>query len=276
MEGLLDKVTIITGGASGIGRALCEAMNQRGALVIAADLDIDRAQKVALAITKDGGRLDAVEVDVSQAGAVQDLVDRVVAKYGRLDYMFNNAGVTVGGDMRDMALEHWRYALDVNLWGVIFGTVAAYRVMVHQGFGHIVNTASVGGLVPVPMGTAYAVAKHGVVGLSTSLRTEAADLGVKVSVVCPGFVRTGVSARAVNVTKVKDEEAFSRALAPDKMMSAEDCARVILQGVEKNRAIITVTAPARFVWWLYRFQPSLVIRLFRRIARDTRALRAEP
>jgi short-subunit dehydrogenase len=104
--------------------------------------------------------------------------------------MLNNAGIALGGEVRDMDLEHWRRILDVNLWGVIHGTTAAYQVMVKQGFGHIVNTASLGGLIPEPMATAYATTKHAVVGLSTSLRAEAAELRVKVSVVCPGFVQT--------------------------------------------------------------------------------------
>lgn len=276
MDQWSGKVAIVTGGASGIGRALCKEMGRRGAVVVAADIDADGGQQTAAAVTSAGGRASAVEVDVAQAEAVEELVGWTYSRFGRLDYMFNNAGVTVGGDLRDMGLGHWRYALDVNLWGVVYGTVAAYRVMVKQGFGHIVNTASVGGLVPVPMGTAYAVAKHGVVGLSTSLRAEAADLGVRVSVVCPGFIRTGVSDRALNVTKVKDEEALAHALAPARMMSAKDCARLILRGVEKNRAIITVTAPARLIWWLYRLWPSLVVGLFRKMARDYRALRVEP
>jgi len=270
-----DKIVIITGGASGIGRALCEDLGRRGAVVVVADMDAAGGQQTAAAVTSAGGKASVVEVDVSQAETVEELVGATFSRFGRLDYMFNNAGITVGGDLRDMGLDHWRYALDVNLWGVVYGTVAAYRVMVNQGFGHIVNTSSVGGLVPVPMGTAYAAAKHGVVGLSISLRAEAADLGVRVSVVCPGFIRTGVSDRALNVTKVKDEEALAHALAPGRMMSAENCARLILRGVEKNRAIITVTAPARLIWWLYRLRPSLVIGLFRKIARDYRALRVD-
>jgi NAD(P)-dependent dehydrogenase (short-subunit alcohol dehydrogenase family) len=123
---------------------------------------------------------------------VQELVDETVRDYGRLDYMFNNAGIGMGGEVRDMDLEHWRRVLEVNLWGVTCGTSAAYEEMVRQGFGHIVNTASLAGLIPLPMVAAYCATKHAVVGLSASLRAEAAALGIKVSVVCPGFVETGI------------------------------------------------------------------------------------
>jgi NAD(P)-dependent dehydrogenase (short-subunit alcohol dehydrogenase family) len=277
MEHFAGRVAIVTGGASGIGRALCEALSQHGAaMVVVADINAEGAQQVASGIAAAGGRAHAVAVDVSQAEAVQQLVADTVSTQGRLDYMFNNAGVTIGGEARDMELEHWQRTLDVNLWGVIYGTISAYKVMVTQGFGHIVNTSSVGGLVPVPMGTAYAAAKHAVVGLSTSLRAEGAGLGVQVSVVCPGFVHTGVAESAIMVTPVRDEEAMF-ALSPARMMSAEDCARVILRGVVRNQAIIPVTALARVSWWLYRLHPGVLNVLFRkRIVDSFRALRSEP
>jgi short-subunit dehydrogenase len=106
--------------------------------------------------------------------------------------MFNNAGVGLVGEVRDLDLEHWQQLLSVNLWGAIYGTISAYQVMVQQGTGHIINVSSIAGLVPTPLGTPYATSKHALVGLSTSLRAEAAGLGVRVSVVCPAFVRTGI------------------------------------------------------------------------------------
>jgi NAD(P)-dependent dehydrogenase (short-subunit alcohol dehydrogenase family) len=277
MDPFEGRVAIVTGGACGMGRALCEALSQRGAaMVVVADIHAEGAQQVASGLATAGGRAHAATVDVSQAEAVQQLVADTVSTQGRLDYMFNNAGITIGGEARDMGLEHWERTLDVNLWGVIYGTISAYKVMVEQGFGHIVNTSSVGGLVPVPMGTAYAAAKHAVVGLSTSLRAEGAGLGVKVSVVCPGFVETGVAESAIMVTPMRDEEAMF-GLAPARMMSAQDSARVILRGVARNQAIIPVTALARISWWLYRLHPGILNALFRkRIVDSFRALRSEP
>ena len=129
-----------------------------------------------------------------------------------------------------MGLEHWRDIVNVNLWGVIHGTTTAYQVMVRQGFGHIVNIASMAGLVPVPMETAYVTTKYGVVGLSLSLRAEAGQLGVKVSVVCPGFVRTGIY-EAASVLKVSREELI------DIFKEAVDTQSPARQAEIKSRAI---------------------------------------
>ena len=276
MEHFNDTVAIVTGGASGIGRALCDELSQRGATaVIVADINAEGAQQVASAITTRGGRAHVAHLDISQAVDVQKLVGDTASKYGRLDYMFNNAGIAIGGDMRDMDLEHWQHILDVNLWGVIYGTTAAYRVMTQQGFGHIVNTASLGGLIPEPMATAYATTKHAVVGLSTSLRAEAAELGIKVSVVCPGFVQTRVHDAATYIG-IKRDDAISEISSSIKMMDATDCARVILRGVERNKAIITDTALTRLLWWLYRLNPAILGPFLQKGISDMRALRIEP
>jgi NAD(P)-dependent dehydrogenase (short-subunit alcohol dehydrogenase family) len=273
MENLRDSVAIVTGGASGIGCALCQELGRREATVVVADIDAEGAKQVASAITESGGRAHAAYLDVSQAEAVQKLIDQTVSTHGRLDYMFNNAGIGIVGDARDVGLEHWRQIIDVNLWGVVYGTLSAYQVMVKQGFGHIVNTASAGGLIPLPMATAYATTKYAVVGLSTSLRAEAEGLGVKVSVVCPGGIRTGII-EAVTLIKINREEAMSK-LPAMTLMDATKCARIILRGVARNRAIITVTAFARFAWWLYRFQPALLNPIISKMAQEFRVLREE-
>jgi NAD(P)-dependent dehydrogenase (short-subunit alcohol dehydrogenase family) len=130
-----DRVAIVTGGASGIGQALCEELARKGAMVVVADIDIPRAEQVASVLTSAGHSAWAVYVDVTKAEEVQHMVDETVARRGRLDYMFNNAGIGLVAEMRDMSLAHWRQIVDVNLWGVIYGTDAAYRVMVQQESG---------------------------------------------------------------------------------------------------------------------------------------------
>lgn len=270
-----DKVAIVTGGASGIGRALCEALVQNGAVVIVADINAERAEQVTSAITAMVGRAHAAHLDVSRGGDVQRLVKDTASEHGRLDYIFNNAGIGMGGEMRDTNLEHWQRILDINLWGVIYGTMAAYQVMLKQGFGHIVNTASAAGLVPSPMQVPYAATKHAVVGLSASLRAEAAELGVMVSVVCPGFVRTEIFETSSKVTKHKHKDAEADFLSGFKMMGPADCAQAILRGVARNKAIIPVTGLARLLWWSYRLHPALLARMHRTMVRDFQALRGE-
>ena len=235
MDLFRNKISIVTGGASGIGRGLCELLGRQGAKVIVADVNRADADRVTAGITETGGDAKSVHLDVTDAGAVRKLIQETASENGRLDYIFNNAGISVGGEVRDMNPEHWQRVIDVNLMGVIHGTLAAYSLMVRQGFGHIVNTASLAGLIPGPVNTPYGTTKHAVIGLSTSLRAEGADLGVKVSAVCPGFIQTGIwdSSPALNVDKEK-----ALAGIPFKMMDATKAAQKVLEGVERNRAII--------------------------------------
>ncbi|MBW1742154.1 MAG: SDR family oxidoreductase [Deltaproteobacteria bacterium] len=270
MDDFTQKVAIVTGGASGIGEALCQEIGRRGAIVVVADINTEGAQGVASYISSTGSMATPAHLDVSQADEVQELIDETVSKHGRLDYMFNNAGIGIAGEMRDMDLALWKDIVNVNLWGIIHGTTSAYQVMVKQGFGHIVNTASVAGLIPVPMETAYATTKYGVVGLSLSLRDEARQLGVKVSVVCPGFIRTGIYDSAT-VLRVSREDLFAQ--IPFRLMDATRAAQVILKAVSRNQGVITVPFYARIFWWLYRLHPALLSYWPRKITRDFRALR---
>ncbi len=273
MNGTKDKVAVVTGGASGIGRALCEELARRKAIVVVADVDEEGARETAAAITRRGGRAEASGVDVSCSDEMQDLVARKVSQHGRLDFMFNNAGIAVVGEVRDLELEHWRKIIDVNLWGVINGTRAAYAVMVKQGFGHIVNTASITALISLPTLACYNATKMAVVGLSTSLRAEAADLGVKVSVVCPGGVQTAIFRRATYVN-VRREYLLAR--MPFQNIAPAKAARVILKGVERNKAIIVFPYQARLLWWLNRLHFGLGSSIRRRLLRTFRAGRIEP
>lgn len=255
MDQFKDKVAIVTGGASGIGQALCEALCQRGAHVIVADIDVTRAQQLASTLSANGGRAHAAHVDVANAELVQRLVSNTISEYGRLDYMFNNAAAAATrGELRDLTLEPWHRAVDVNLLGVVYGTIAAYSFMAGQGFGHIVNTASLAGLIGFPTSIPYGVTKSAVVGLSVSLRVEAAELGVKVSVVCPGPIHA-----------IEQH--------PSKLIGTHRAAQLILRGVERDHAIIVFPLSAKLLWWLYRLSPSLLFLLGRKLVRDFRAER---
>jgi len=187
-----DATAIVTGGASGIGRAISEELAQRGCDVVLADLQIELAKEVASQIRASGGTATAVKVDVTDFPAMDKLVHATVTRTGRLDYLFNNAGIVIGGGVDHYGIEDWNRVIDVNLRGVVNGVQAAYKIMLAQGFGHIVNTASMAGLMSGPGNVVYTTTKHAVVGLSTSLRAEAASQGVRVSVVCPGVIRTPI------------------------------------------------------------------------------------
>ncbi len=264
-------IAILTGGARGIGRAVAEEMARRGAVTVVADLDAEKADTVVTAIRDAGGKARSAQLDVTDAGAFGRLVERTVDEHGRLDYLFNNAGIGVSGEVRDLPAGAWDRVIDVNLRGVIHGIEAAYPRMIEQGSGHIFNTACIAGLVPFPMTAAYCASKHAIVALSTALRAEAAPHGVKVSVVCPGTVDTGLFDH-IEYFRV-DKRAIMAGLSMT-LLPVDRCARAILKGVRRNRAIITVTMHARLLWWLYRMAPRTFLwitsRSFHRVQKRLR------
>ncbi|WP_067499182.1 SDR family oxidoreductase [Actinoplanes sp. TFC3] len=267
-----QAVCVITGGASGIGRALATELATRGAEVVIADRQIAEAEKLATGIRERGGRARAAQLDVSDHDAVTALVQDTARRHGRLDYLFNNAGIShgMGAGARHYRIEDWRRIVEVNLMGVINGVQAAYPLMIEQGFGHIVNTASMAGLVPSPGTTSYVTTKHAVVGLSHNLRAEAAEHGVRVSVLCPGVIRTpfiegGEYGRHVVPTS---KEQYREMWEKRRPMAPEPFASKSLDAVAKNRCVIIVPASWKPIWWLFRLSPTLCLTMAARTFRD--------
>jgi NAD(P)-dependent dehydrogenase (short-subunit alcohol dehydrogenase family) len=280
MEQFKDKVAIVTGGGMGLGQALCEEMASRGAIVVVADVNEEAAHRVANSLADKGLRASAMLTDVSSEADVSRMIDATVTRFGRLDYVFNNAAIVIGGDARDLSPEQWDRVLAVNLHGVIYGTIDAYNVMVRQGYGHIVNISSASGLIPQPGNAPYCTCKHGIIGLSLSLRFEGADLGVKVSAVCPGDMKTSIYENMIVMNASRDEVVAtsrrSHFLIPQ--ISAQHAARAILRGVARNRALIVFPAAVRLIWRVYRLFPALIyrisvyrMRMFRSVRRPTQA-----
>ncbi|MBI9075501.1 MAG: SDR family oxidoreductase [Desulfatibacillum sp.] len=252
-----DKVAIVTGAGSGIGKALAQGLAARGAKVVISDFNEDRIAQVEKEFLDKGWECVAFVLDVRDAQAVKDMVDATLEKHGRINLMFNNAGIAVGGEAKDCQLEDWRNVLDINLYGVVNGVAAVYPLMVEQGYGHIVNTASVEGLCPFPGTASYVASKYGVVGLSHSLRLEGAARGVKVSVVCPGYIKTAIFEDSKLVGLSRDE--LDKVRPPDWIgITPEQCAAIVLRGVEKNKATIVVTAFAKILATINRISPTVM------------------
>jgi NAD(P)-dependent dehydrogenase (short-subunit alcohol dehydrogenase family) len=262
---------IVTGAGSGIGAALARALVAAGAHVSCTDIDGEAAERTAGAATGPGSARFA-RLDVTDAAAVQAAVDEVVSRTGRLDVMFNNAGIVWGGDTELITLDQWNAIIDVNIRGVVHGVAAAYPVMIRQGHGHIVNTASMAGLVPAGRLTSYAMTKHAVVGLSLALRSEAASRGVGVLVICPGAVETPILDKGA----VGDFEGRSFFLTGQRSQTGYDpdlLARDILRAVERNRAILVVPRLAHAGWLFVRLAPNLMQRASARMIARRRRLR---
>lgn len=261
-------LAVVTGSASGIGRALAKALAARGAAVVLADLQIELAREVAAGIRASGGNASAVEVDVTDFAALDRVVREAAAEHGRLDYMFNNAGIGIGGEVRHYQIDDWTRVFDVNLRGVANGIQAAYPIMLRQGFGHIVNTASMAGLMPAPGTVSYAATKYAVVGLSTSLRIEAARAGVRVSVICPGVIQTpvldggGKFGKMLIDIPIELQRQYWKSLRP---MPPEKFAPKVLRAVARNKPIIIVPGWWKLIWWANRLSPAFGMFLSRRL-----------
>jgi len=269
---LHNRIAIVTGGASGIGRALAEQLAAAGASVVVADIEGHAAEQTAAAIRQRGERAEAAQVDVSDAAQVEKLVGDTAAKHGRLDFIFNNAAVAAVGELRDGNLKDFRRVVEVNLFGVVHGTMAAYRVMLGQGFGNIVNISSVTGLMPTPIISAYSTTKWAIVGFSQALRIEAAELGVKVHVACPGMVRTQIAERNI-YWNVRKEDYLAWLPWQRWMLTPAQAAKAILRGTLRNKDIIIFPFSASVAWRLNRLWPGFFTPLLRRTLKGFRALR---
>lgn len=268
------NVVIITGGASGIGAALGRELGRSGATVVLADRQADVAEAVAAEIRQAGGRAEAADLDVRSLEAVTRVVDGTVSRHGRLDLLFNNAGIAVGGEVDTYGPKDWDDVFDVNIRGVAYGIQAAYPVMIRQRSGHIVNTASMAGLVGAPAEGSYGAAKHAVVGLSKSMRIEAKRHGVKVSVLCPGAIRTpiltGGKFGRINASGLSDEKMLEL-WSTMRPMPVDVFARKALAAVARNEGIIVVPGWWKMFWYLERLSPALSGRLWERLLVRLRA-----
>ena len=249
------SVSIVTGGASGIGRALAEELACRGSEVILADLHTELMEEVASGIRDKGGKVNIFTLDVSDFKEVDTLLKKTVDRTGRLDYIFNNAGIGIGGPVELNSIEDWEKIINVNLAGVVNGVHASYRIMLKQGFGHIVNTASMAGLIPIPLLTSYSATKHAIVGLSRTLRIEGADSNIRVSTLCPGVINTPILDNAKKYGKMH-ADITPELLKKFKPMNAEKFAKKALNAIAKNRAIIIIPSRWKLLWWINRLSPT--------------------
>jgi len=262
-----DKIVVLTGAASGIGRATTLACAKRGASLALCDVDEERLEQAAGDARKLGATRVLCEVaDVGSAAAVRRFAERVTRELGPADLLVNNAGVAMFGGFLHTSLEDWRWITDTNYWGVVHGCHYFLPPMVERGDGgHIVNVASAAGFIASESLSAYSTTKYAVVGLSEALRLELATHEIGVSVVCPGFVNTPIVER-MRVRGVDEPDAVrdrvtawyrKRNYDPDRVAEA------ILVAARDNRAIVPVAPEAHLLHALKRLMPNISPKLLR-------------
>ncbi len=263
------QLVLVTGAASGIGRATAFAFAEAGARVVAVDRDAEGAARTAdMARLVGAAEAWAECVDVSDEQAMEKLAAKVAAEYGIVDVLVNNAGIGLSGAFLDTTAEDWKKVLDVNLWGVIHGCRIFGKQMAERGQGgHIVNTASAAAYLPSRTLPAYSTSKAAVLMLSECLRAELASKSIGVSAICPGIVNTNITATSrfagVDEAEEKRRQERSSRLYGLRNFPPEKVADAILRAVVRNEAVVPVTPESKGALWMSRFAP----RALRRIAR---------
>jgi len=259
MKNLKDKVVVVTGAGSGIGRATALAFAGEGAELVLADISPERLEEVSAEIERMGAKVSWRRVDVSDRSQVRDLAEFVIENRGRVDILHNNAGVGLGQLLEMTAIEDLEWVMNINFWGVVYGVTYFLPHMIERKRGHIVNTASGAGLVALPGVGGYTASKFAVVGYSEALRAELKGHGIGVSAVCPGIINTRiVSEGRINmpggarVTREKAVEFYAaRGWPPERV------AKAVVRGVKKNRGVIPVGPEVWVSWCLKRFSQRL-------------------
>ncbi len=248
-----QHTVLITGGASGLGLALAKAYQQRGWQVLIVDLDDAKTQAAAASL---GQGVYARVCDVRDEQQLIAARDWMLAQWGHVDCVVNNAGVSVAGNIEDVSLDDWQWIIDINLLGVVRGCKVFTPVFKKQRSGRFINIASMAGLIHPPQMAAYNATKAAVVAVSETIKAELFNHQVDVHVVCPAFFRTNLadSQRSAN----SEIDAFTRKLITRAKKSADDVAELILQAVDKNRFHILTHEPERRIWLFKRLVPYAV------------------
>ncbi|MDC5696094.1 SDR family NAD(P)-dependent oxidoreductase [Intrasporangium calvum] len=250
-----SRRVVVTGAASGLGLALARGLAARGDRVLATDLAVERPESVPAG-------MDYVSLDVRSDGDWAKVLAHVQDSWGGLDVLVNNAGIATGGRIDVAAMDEWHRIVDINLLGVVRGCRTFTPLFKKQGSGHLVNVASLAGLVHAPGMASYNAVKAGVVAISETLDHELAPHGIAVSVVCPAFFRTNLGASFAGDDQ--EMEAAGKRMLERSRRSADDVARAVIKGIDSRRDVILTDPEGRAIWRLKRFARPLYSRTMRK------------
>ncbi|SHN21734.1 SDR family NAD(P)-dependent oxidoreductase [Mucilaginibacter sp. OK098] len=263
-----DKVVLVTGGGSGMGRGLCEGLAECGAIVTCTDINLKNIEETVKLIGK--SNVKARKLDVTQLADFEETIADIVKENGRIDLIFNNAGIGISGELRDLSIEHWKKVLDINFYGVLYGSQTAYLQMLKQGFGQIVNTASLAGLLDmIPLIGPYSVSKHAVLNYTRVLRYEARAFNIKANTVCPGYINTSIidALPAVNSKSGWNREAIKQF---EPGLPVSKAVEYILKGVARNKEVILFPRVARLILHFSRLFKGLYLKASDKSLKDFR------
>ena len=251
------KVAVVTGAASGIGLGLTEHLLARGArAAYMGDVQAENLARESERLNQEySGRVFPVLTDVTKLDQVVALIDAAKASDGHLDFVFNNAGMGMTLPTERITFDIWRFIIDLNVMGVVYGTYTAIPIMREQGFGHVVNTASMAGLIPIPYQAVYAASKSAVISMTECLQYELNAEGFQFSVFCPGNVKTA---------------AFGSLAPPPDSISVDDAVNYILDEIEKKSLIIVFPQIQRDAYALYRTDRQEFDRQIAKLAAERR------
>jgi len=259
-----SRVVVITGGASGIGAATAHAFGKAGARIALLDLDAVEAERERDRLLQEGIAAMSFPCDIVDEPQCQTAIDAVRSHFGRIDILFNNAGITQRGPFREATTTAIRKVMETNFFGALYCTKAALEGLIACR-GMIIVTSSIAGLAPVLGRTSYCASKHALHGLFGTLRSELKGLGVHVMIVCPGFTRTNLQVHALDA---RGEVAVHERTMVGREASPEEVAAAIVRGAARRKDLLVLSATGRLTHALFRLSPPLYQWLMSRSLRE--------
>jgi len=248
------KTAVITGAASGIGRALALELAKEGCTMLLADINEQRLAQTCETVLQAGGKAEMFLCDVSRLDDVMRMADHCFDEWGRVDILINNAGVASIGFMGDIPIKDWEWIVSINFWGVVYGCHAFVPRMKKQGSGYIVNVASAAGILSSAEMSPYNATKAAVIAISETLKSELAPYDIGVTVLCPTYVKTNL------LDKMRFTDEFQRYCSTTGMDNArwtpEKFAGLVIDAVKKEKMYVVPQAAAKMFWWSKRISPA--------------------
>ena len=255
-----NKVAIITGASSGIGRAISKEFAKRGAIVVLAARSRDNLVTLSNEINGEGGASRVFPADISDENQCKALIEDTLNTYGRIDILVNNAGISMRASFQDVEIDVLKRVMDTNFWGTVYCTKYALPQLLERK-GTVIGISSICGITPLPGRTGYVASKHAMEGFFESIRVENTSRDLHVMLVHPGFTSSNIRNAALNEIGIPHMET---PLNEDKLMPAERVAIEITEGILDRKKSLTLTTEGRLITWIYKHMPNLADRLIYR------------